>query len=60
MYEHTLIVASEVGAAASMDLALLTVDYCDLLGEVRRRVPIVWRDEGAVAQQPDPAHPCSR
>jgi WD40 repeat protein len=53
-----LMVASEVGAAAALDLSLLTEDYCTLLAEVWSRVPVLWRDQGAVVQPQDSSHPC--
>jgi WD40 repeat protein len=48
-----LLVASEVGATATLDLSALTEDYCVLLEQVWSRVPILWRDQGAVLQAPD-------
>jgi WD40 repeat protein/serine/threonine protein kinase len=53
-----LVVASEVGSTAVMDLSVLSEDYCDLLSEVWSRVPALWRDQGAVAQAPDAEHRC--
>jgi hypothetical protein len=55
-----LIVASEVGATSSMDLSVLTADYCDLLREVWSRVPVLWRDQIAVLEPPDPVHLCKQ
>jgi hypothetical protein len=59
MHGQLLIVASEMGATASMDLSGLTTDYCDLLREVWSRVPVLWRDEGAVVREPDRGHRCA-
>jgi hypothetical protein len=59
MHDQLLIVASEMGATASMDLSGLTTDYCDLLREVWSRVPVLWRDEGAVVREPDRGHRCA-
>jgi hypothetical protein len=56
--DDVLVVASEVGDTASRDLSALTARYCDLLAEARSRVPVLWRDQRAIAQAPDPAHPC--
>jgi WD40 repeat protein/tRNA A-37 threonylcarbamoyl transferase component Bud32 len=58
MYDQVLVVASEVGSTVSVDLSVLTVDYCDLLREIWARVPILWRNQGGVEQPPDTAHPC--
>jgi WD40 repeat protein len=53
-----LTVASEVGATANMDLSPFTSEYCELLGDVWSRVPVVWRDQGALEQAPDRSHGC--
>jgi WD40 repeat protein len=58
VYDQLLSVASELGATASIDLSVLTVDPCELLREVWARVPVVWREEG-VLQPPDPGHRCA-
>jgi hypothetical protein len=60
MHDQILIAASEVGAIATMDLSVLTADYCALLEEVRSRVPILWHDQGAVVEPPRPGHRCSQ
>jgi hypothetical protein len=59
MHEGTLVVASEMGSLASMNLSLLMADYCELLQEIWSRVPVVWRDHGALALRPDPSHRCA-
>jgi WD40 repeat protein len=53
-----LIAASEVGSLAALDLSLLTADYCSLLQEVWSRVPVLWREQGAVLQAPEPSARC--
>jgi hypothetical protein len=53
-----LVVASELGSLASMDLSALTADYCDLLSEVWSRVPVLWHDQGAVIDRPEVTHRC--
>jgi WD40 repeat protein len=58
IHGSTLIVASEVGATATMDLSPLTDDYCDLLEEVRSRVPVIWNAHSAALQTPDSTHRC--
>jgi WD40 repeat protein len=55
-----LVAASEVGNLAALDLSLLTADYCSLLQEVWSRVPVLWREKGAVVQAPNPYHFCQR
>jgi WD40 repeat protein/serine/threonine protein kinase len=57
---QVLVVASETGSITSIDLSLLTADYCWLLREVWSRVPVLWSDRGAVARVRDPAHRCAR
>jgi WD40 repeat protein len=59
IHEQLLIVASEVGSLASMDLSVLTTDYCVLLREVWSRVPVLWHDGVAVAREPNRGHPCA-
>jgi WD40 repeat protein/serine/threonine protein kinase len=58
VHDGVLMIASEVGYTATLDLSLLTAGYCDLLAEVWSRVPVLWRDGRAVAQTPDPSHRC--
>jgi hypothetical protein len=58
VHRDTLVAASEEGSLASTDLSLLTDDYCKLLEEAWSQVPVVWRDQGAIVQPPDPGHPC--
>jgi WD40 repeat protein len=58
LHDGVLLVASEVGATATMDLSVLTADYCDLLEEVWSRIPVLWRDQGAVVLAPEPKHGC--
>jgi WD40 repeat protein len=58
--DHLLVAVSEVGGLGSIALSELTEDYCDLLAEVWSRVPVVWRDQATVIQQPDPAHGCGQ
>ncbi len=36
----------------------LSDDYCDLLRDVWRRVPIVWESPRAVLRPPPEQHPC--
>jgi hypothetical protein len=55
-----LVVASEVGSTAVMDLSPLTAPYCELLRELWSRVPVAWRGQGAVLQEPDPGHACMK
>ena len=49
---------SELGDSATLELGALSKDYCELVAEVRRDVPYVWRD-GAIAPEPREL-PCRR
>ena len=57
---QTLYAVSELGDVRTVDLSTLKTGYCDLLRQVRRRVPVVWRGGRSVVQPPDPGHRCSR
>jgi WD40 repeat protein len=48
---------SELGDVLSWDLSAFQRDYCELLSEVWRRVPAIWRGGGAVLAPP-PEHRC--
>jgi DNA-binding beta-propeller fold protein YncE len=49
---------SELGDTATVALGALSKDYCELLAEVRKDVPYIWRD-GAIAPEAR-ALPCRR
>ncbi|MGC4122859.1 MAG: hypothetical protein QM765_51465 [Myxococcales bacterium] len=53
-----LMAASEVGSVASLDLSLLSADYCAVLREVWSRVPVSWKDQQAMLVAPSPSHAC--
>jgi hypothetical protein len=51
-------VQTELGGQLSIDLRVFLLDYCELVHEVWRNVPITWK-EGVTVLAPPPAdHPC--
>jgi WD40 repeat protein len=46
-HEGALHAASELGSSLSWDLSVLGAPYCEVLGEIWRRVPVVWEQGGA-------------
>jgi hypothetical protein len=56
--DELVLVSSEVGSTAALDLSLLTADYCELLKEVWSQVPVLWRDQAVLQATPEPNHPC--
>ena len=52
--------ATEVGDFATLDLGVLQRDHCSVLSEVWSEAPLVWRGGRAVAEPPDPGHPCAQ
>jgi len=53
-------VASELGGHLVWDLAALHLDYCELLRDVWRRVPVAWRDGLPVLAPAPTGHRCRR
>jgi len=51
--------ATELGDSLAWDLAALEMDYCALLREVWRRVPVVWAGGAAVRRPPPARHRCA-
>jgi len=58
-HDGKLYAASALGFPLVWNLADLTRDYCELLADIRRRVPVVWREGHPVVQPPTP-HPRCR
>ena len=56
---QTLYAVSELGDVRTVDLSSLKAGYCDLLRQVRRRIPVVWQGGRPWVQSPDPKHRCS-
>ena len=54
-----LYAASELGSHLSWDLSVLFRDYCELLAQVWRKVPVVWEHGLPVSRAPPRDHPCS-
>ncbi len=55
-----LFAATELGTHLVWDLSALYRDYCQLLNEIWRRVPVVWQDAKPLLQKPPKAHRCAR
>ena len=54
----TVHVAAALGQHVQWDLSAFDRPYCDLLGEVWKKVAVVWQSGTAVAREPDVLHPC--
>lgn len=55
---HTLYAVTELGDREVVDLDVLVRDYCDLMREVWKEVPVVWVDGRAVLGPSPEHHPC--
>ena len=51
-------VVSAHGQHVTLDLGVLARDYCDVLREVWKKVPVIWSGGDAVPTAPDPGHRC--
>ncbi len=64
--EHVLLAKNKLYAASTLgqylvwDMSAFHRDYCSLLREVWRQVPVAWREGRPVLQKPDPAHRCAK
>jgi WD40 repeat protein len=56
--DRHLYAATDLGQHAVLDLGVLHVGYCDLLGEVWRRIPVVWEGGLPVLRPPPEGHRC--
>jgi len=56
--DDKLYAASELGDHLVWDLGQLQRDYCELMAEVWRRVPVVWTEGHAVVRPPPETHRC--
>ena len=57
--KQKLYAASELGDHLVRDLSPLYREHCELLGDVWRRVPVIWSGGAAVARAPRKDHPCA-
>ncbi|MBW2537677.1 MAG: protein kinase, partial [Deltaproteobacteria bacterium] len=55
----TLYAASDLGDSVVVSLDVLVRDRCELLREVWKTVPVVWKDGRAVVEPPPKDHECS-
>jgi len=55
-----LVLLSDLGDHRAIDLTPFRQSRCDLLREVWRQVPVVWRHGRAVRQAPPADHPCRK
>jgi len=53
-----LLAASELGDVREIDFTSVTLEYCDLLKRLWRKVPMVWRGGRPAPSKPDPWHRC--
>ncbi len=56
---HTLYAATDLGTFIAWDLSDFELDYCALLRNVWKRVPIQWRRRRAYVAPPPKDHPCN-
>lgn len=54
-----LVAATSLGQSLDWDLSVFSRDYCSLMGDVWRAVPITWRHGTAVRQGPPSSHACA-
>jgi eukaryotic-like serine/threonine-protein kinase len=55
-----VIVATELGQTRRLDLSALSVDYCDLMRTIWKRVPVIWSHGHPKAQRRPANHRCAR
>jgi hypothetical protein len=55
---HTLYAVTELGDREAVDLDVLVREYCALMREVWKDVPVVWSEGRAVPAAPPERHPC--
>jgi WD40 repeat protein len=55
---HTLHAVTELGDLQAVDLDVLVRDYCTLMREVWKEVPVVWSEGRAVPAEPPAGHRC--
>jgi hypothetical protein len=53
-----LYAADERGGYTSLDLSILTLEYCALLKQVWQSVPVIWTSGRAVLTPPPASHRC--
>lgn len=58
-HEKRLYAATVLGSHAVEDLRYLSEEYCALLREIWKEVPIVWEDERIVSRPPSEDHDCA-
>jgi len=58
LLDRKLYAASELGGHLVWNLSLLSRPYCQLLAEIRQRIPIMWRNGRAHRSEPLASHPC--
>jgi WD40 repeat protein len=56
---QSLYAASELGDTRAWDLGVYHRDYCDLMQDVWRDVPLVWQGGRPVLAEPPAQHPCA-
>ena len=54
-----LYAATSLGDATTWDLSALYRDYCGLLRDVWKHVPVLWKEGRAVLAKPSPKHRCA-
>jgi hypothetical protein len=57
---QTLHAATVLGSHLAWDLGILDRDYCELVRQVWRRVPVRWESGRAVLRARPTGHPCAR
>lgn len=58
--KHRLYIATDLGAHTVWDLGAFYGEYCHLMRDVWKRIPIVWSQGRAEMRAPDAEHPCHR
>jgi WD40 repeat protein/serine/threonine protein kinase len=55
-----LYLATDIGDHEVLDMSVFERDYCELLQEVWRVVPVIWDEGRPVVREPPAGHECSR
>lgn len=58
VFDQFLYAATEMGSTFVHDLSMFYRDYCSVLEDVWKGIPVVWEEGQVVMKPPDPGHPC--
>jgi hypothetical protein len=57
--QRWLYAATELGQYLTLDLGILTEDYCQLMQKIWWEMPLVWGKGGPLLQRPPADHRCA-